>query len=553
MKHVFHDNQISAANRIIDNIDNGIMQTVLIAQMQSGKTGTVKYVVKHIIENYNDYAISSNNVYFICGMNDNDLRRQMISEFDGLISADQILFSYQLQMINSGKGNDKLPGSDPGLIIIDESHYASCVNSQVDKFMRKYWDNEECYTISVSATPMAELVTADKLGKELVYLTPGETYYGIEDIVDNELLFQSASIDNDNYDQLIDIIDEEYTNQRETRDWKYMIIRTATYLHALDICDALKTLDYKIGHRFHYSGHPGYKANFNDYVTCKPRLPTIIWIHNSLRAGKQLDTRNIGLVHDTPMSTPDCIAQSLLGRIMGYSKDIHEVKCYTDMRSAMKYYNWVQNVLSPEYIPSGCRNVSGGTGRNLTKNWVQHIPILVKLTSDQIDQFTALKVKHRNRYPYKQLLIDELLSVSTCRKLHDVLKTYNPGTNGGLMVLTDTNTSRSFKTNWDLNYDAIGKRKAVRGFIADENDGPNQYYIYVNLNKFSNTYGYAVVTYKEIRKYGKYYTMGEHDGKMDLIPDSRFTIENCSSYGSNEFSSDDEDSSTDEGEDSSDY
>jgi len=65
-------------------------------------------------------------------MNDNDLRQQAIREFShtGLIPKERILFSKQLQKYNTSglKAN-------ASLILIDESHYAGSIDSQIDKFL----------------------------------------------------------------------------------------------------------------------------------------------------------------------------------------------------------------------------------------------------------------------------------------------------------------------------------------------------------------------------------------------------------------------------------
>jgi len=105
---------------------------------------------------------------------------------------------------------------------------------------------------------------------------------------------------------------------------------------------------------------------------------TIIWIYNSLRAGKQLNTENIGFVHDTSFSKPDTIAQSLLGRIFGYNKRKDGVRCYTDMNAAKGMLDWVNSMYDASFIPQGSRNIIQGYSDRPVK-WHLHPPLLVHL------------------------------------------------------------------------------------------------------------------------------------------------------------------------------
>ena len=153
-----HENQYHAGLEIVEYFQVGINRVVLMAEMQSGKTGTTRYVV-HALQRlspptgWDNKRFSPDNIFFICGMNDNDLRNQAISEFEGLIPEDNVMFSKQLQKYNHGQVRK---GISPSLVIIDESHYASFHKSQVDRFMTSI-NHENLLVLSVSATAMAEL------------------------------------------------------------------------------------------------------------------------------------------------------------------------------------------------------------------------------------------------------------------------------------------------------------------------------------------------------------------------------------------------------------
>ena len=320
--------------------------------MQSGKTGTCKYVLQNMQLLYPD--ITKNNCYYICGMNDNDLRDQAKREFRGLISKQNILFSKKLYAYNNAE--EKVIIS-PTILIIDESHYAGMLNSQVDIFINNI-NIDTSYIISVSATPMSEIATSIDFSKKIIVLKPGPDYYGITDLFDNELIHQSACISTD-FEKFADILIEEYDKQRLSGKWKYGIVRLPNQFYTSDIESELHDFITDI----HFINHH-YVMNevvdFNDHIKCIPDKMTIIWIYNSLRAGKQLNTKNVGFVYDTYRSNTDTTAQALLGRILGYNKKLHKVCCYTDVASATRMLNWIKEDYALEFIPMASKNILNG-------------------------------------------------------------------------------------------------------------------------------------------------------------------------------------------------
>ncbi len=485
-----HKNQIVSGNDIIDNFNHSIYYNILVAQMQSGKTGVAKFVVHDLCKKD---IIKKENIFFICGMNDNDLRNQAIKEFDKLIFPENILFSKQLQRCNK-KTHIKFKAE---LIIIDESHYASNLKSQVDLFLKMARPKRDsCYTLSISATPMAEIATKEEMGKALTYLAPDKGYFGIKDIFRNGLIFDSASLSESNFESFLDIIEKEYERQSKT-EWKYGIIRLPCQWYKEFTEAEIVSLDYDIEFIDHHSSNKSKKANFNDYLKKEPDRFTIIWVYNSLRAGKQLNTKLVGFIHDTTNSKCDIIAQSLLGRCFGYNKELNKVNCYTDMKSAKQMLNWVNNWYSETQIPSGCKNIDNGK-TNKIKKWQLHVPLLVKFNDELTFHYRELKLKHGNRYPYKSDLLIDVVRNSSDPKVEDIIDNYIPGKCGGLMILTESNAPNSFKSFWDANYKAYKKKKTVRGFQASEKTSDKLFYIYFNLNPNSKQYSYLLITYKEL-------------------------------------------------------
>ena len=507
-----HENQYHAGLEIVEYFQVGINRVVLMAEMQSGKTGTTRYVV-HVLQRlspptgWDDKKFIPDNIFFICGMNDNDLRNQAISEFEGLIPEDNIMFSKQLQKYNHGQGRK---GITPSLVIIDESHYASFHNSQVDRFMKSI-THENLLVLSVSATAMAELAGTEspycKSIKGRVYLQPGPGYYGIKDLFYDGLIKQAVNITDDTSYKLqrdansfIDLVCSEYDYQRDHDDLKFNIIRLPNQYYYKDLEDYLIKLDMNISFINHHTCSSMTISDFNDYTEEPPKCFTIIWIYGSLRAGKQLQTNNIGFVHDTAVSGPDVVAQSLLGRILGYNKCHNKVRCYTDVKSAKLMLEWINSAYDTMKIPAGSKGIVGGFTEKIGDScWEKHVPLMVKMDSDMRSYYRAKKQQNGNRYPYKDELFGDLVLTATDSrsKIINILENYKPGSCGGLMVLTENNAKKSFSDHWTNNYSSYLNNTLVHCCNVENHKSGNYFYVYVNLNINSSSYGMALITYKE--------------------------------------------------------
>lgn len=506
-RYNLHRNQYTTAIQVLRYFESGIHDVILTAQMQSGKTGVAKYLVHFFKETYQeiiDEKFNKVQIYYICGMNDTDLKDQAVREFQDLLPIHHILFSKDLQKFcdeyqGYRQASDLLDNYVlPNLIIIDESHYAGLKDSLIDRFMNIV-RTEYTYVLSISATACAEIATMNLYSKSLVYLPPDQNYYGITDLFQRGMIFQSIKLDSrswDSYEQLVDLIANEYQEQ-QSFEWKYNIIRLPSKFYYQDLQDKIGELDLNVTFLNYHSELIENRtdiSDFNQLVQDPPSGFTIIWIYGSLRASKQLNTKHIGFVHDTAKSRPDIIAQSLMGRIFGYKKEIHDVKCYTDLESAKKIYHWIKSQYLREYIPSGCTHVKQAYTEKV-KIWKLHPPMYVLLPEDLIKYYRYLKFQHKNRYPYKDELIQDILVLNP--DLHSILNNpvYLPGKHGGLMILTEFNRENSYRQHFTANYRAYLDRRPVRGFCTDGLN-KNAYYIFVDLNVFSSTIGTVLIIHK---------------------------------------------------------
>jgi hypothetical protein len=485
---MIYPNQQKAGEEIIAYFYAGIDNVILIAYTQSGKTGTAKSVVQTLI---ND-GTPMHEICFICGMNDNDLLNQARDEFKSLLPEENILFSKQLQTT---------VGLHFSYVIIDESHYASNTDSQIDKFLRSS-TAERYKTLSVSATPMAELAMSRDKSVGVVQLYPGPNYYGIAEIFSQGLIYDSIDITH-NQENFLDLVYDQCVLQQENGDFKFNIIRLPNQWYTRDLEEEITAFDMNIAFINHHTNFSTRAEDFNDYLRTAPKQTTLIWIYGGLRAGKQLRTEHIGFVHDTWNSGPDTIAQSLLGRVTGYNKAKHGVVCFTDLAAARLMLEWIKTGFDPAFIPSRSRAILNGYGGSSSpEDWVYHPPLIIELDRKNADYYRAAKLEHGNRYPYREtLMMDLLLSATTDRtKIENIFDHYVPGKCGGLMALTEFNVKRSFHENWENNYTKAKKGLPSGNFLTRDGMTPSPagyYYIYLNLHTTSLQYGAALVIYKE--------------------------------------------------------
>ena len=219
-----------------------------------------------------------------------------------------------------------------------------------------------------------------------------------------------------------------------------------------------------------------------------------------------MDTTHVGFVHDTFKSKPDTVGQSLMGRIFGYKKDFHGVKCYTDLTSADGMLKWISNKYMREYIPVGSSNVINGYSISNSNNktdadtrtgiWKSNKPVRLILTEELIEYYSYLKFRYKNRYPYKREFFDDIIKINP--DLDEILNSpnFSPGKHGGLMILTINNKDNSFRENWDLIYNAWKNNDPIRGFDTTNCNNENYYYVFVNLNNCSKEKGMVLVVYK---------------------------------------------------------
>ena len=510
-----HPQQYQTSLDVVSFIQKGNKHIVLISETQTGKTGCAKSIAYNLI---NCCGYNNNKLYFICGMNDNGLLNQAKMEFQDLIPKENIIFSKKLQNIVLQKSLNSFDFNH-SIIFVDESHYASQKDSLIYKFLNNIvgvtadglsatWSNKNVTIISISATPMAEIANLNQpsVDKKFVILYPGDDYYGVNDILNKGLLKQSYNLNKDlEVNKFIDIINTAYKNQVENNLFKYCIVRLGSVL-SKDKLELIikKKINHNINFINYYSGANGSSLiDFNKIIQKKPNMMSIIWIYDSLRAGKQMNTEYLYLVHDSHCSAPDVAAQGLAGRLCGYGKKNHNVICYTNVKSLMKFIDWIQSHYDIGRIPAGSKDIINGFDVNNNSPWQKNIPIVFKMNLDLISYCIKYRLEHgKKRYnnEFKKYCKETLCDLYSHNQIIvNILNNYHPSKNGGFMIIDHLNLPTSIEKHWESNYTASIKNKSCLGFVTP-NTIPQYdqlYYIFMNLIPNHPLYGHGLICYKE--------------------------------------------------------
>lgn len=391
---IFHDNQIACADKLKQNILEGTRYNILLAQMQSGKTGTYMYLICDLIkDNIIDQA------FIITGTSDTALREQCkedknedINDYMNIIFRNRTREDRQFWKAKFKSSiqikwpqelfKDSSQIKNKTLIVWDESHFAQngdgsqSTSNRPYKFLKDHnlhqclWGDEselnirDCYFLSVSATPFSELVNnlTDNIRennrrlveadmkeitkKKVVKLQPGTGYRSLGWYLENQLFKSSFPIDNSNRIELKYILKSHI--QRDNP--KYFIIRTRDNSRlAFQPTDIIKEIaqELDIAVKEYYGDKDNLSISGNetrqgmDALNDVPNKPTIVIIKGKCRMGKVVPKANVGFVFESSSSIKvDTALQGLPGRMCGYSS---EVDNFSD--------NKIEIYVSPKIIP----------------------------------------------------------------------------------------------------------------------------------------------------------------------------------------------------------
>lgn len=400
-----HKEQMDAALDIVEAISHKTTRShhvMLLAKMQSGKTGVCNTVVNILTQTHISTDLGIDKFFFITGMNDNGLKKQTLQRVH-----DQIIGA-NVDNIYVGKTSKKnlsknrffvMKNSDlmkyegdinNSIIFIDEAHFGSNDRNILSKFLYREgidWKNNKSllsrsiYVVSVSATPFDELVSDTKECKQIIELKTSQNYVGVSEFTKGNFIMKAEKEDIDFGGNIISYIAEA----KERMDAKnngvgFIFIRTRNSLPIVtdpyvianfDIfqMDAstsaiqynkLNEMMNDIRTKNEYNKKIEKMQN-SSMVTDMPMVevkPLLVLIKGAFRAGITIDRQYkdyIYMIYDYSIKA-DTTAQALLGRMCGYrsSESIDtemNTMFYVNKDSADMYADWEQDFSNRKLIP----------------------------------------------------------------------------------------------------------------------------------------------------------------------------------------------------------
>ena len=327
----FYPNQIECAENIIQMFKT-MWYVMLLAQMQSGKTGSFLYVALKLI-----HSGVIGKVLIISGNRETALRRQCEHDKDDAINS----YAYDNKIhakIFNGKvkicfGQDLKTQKgvfeevdDNTLIIWEESHFAQSKDNVPNQWFRHHKLNKalsgdfselekrNIRILSVSATPFSEIINNEdkdlKIEKKaVVYLERPSAYRGVGWYLSQNLV-ETNNIINRTPDlkRMLSV----YVPLK-----KWLVFRSIGGKHTSTIRILSRELEFNPVEEFDMNS----EFDMLERVKVPPTKTTIILLKGKCRMGCVVPKSNIGLVFDCAKDANiDTCLQGLWGRICGTPK-----------------------------------------------------------------------------------------------------------------------------------------------------------------------------------------------------------------------------------------
>ena len=334
-----HENQRDIAKKVHDAVlcnDCETLYTMVLAETQSGKTGSMLEVIKRAIEYC---STPPKNIFIMTGLSSTEWKEQTQSRFPDIMK-DNIFHNNDVE----GKLEISLRGKQNVLIIIDEMHMAAKETQTIAKTFRNcnldspdFMFENQIRIVEYSATPDGTL--RDRLHlqerSKILMAEPGQGYVGPFQLLDRGSVFQAKDLsDKSNVAELHSHIMSSFGEP------KYHIIRVFTQKKKkeqislnFDELACIGGFDTKT-----YQQKDGDIVDLNDLLSTPPARHTFIFIKDMLRCAKTLVKTNIGVVYERLAKSVNdtAIIQGLLGRMTGY--DVPDnISVFTNIETIERY------------------------------------------------------------------------------------------------------------------------------------------------------------------------------------------------------------------------
>jgi hypothetical protein len=373
-----YENQRKAGLEIINNFHEGTLWNVLLAQMQSGKTGAYNFVACETIRHN-----LKPSVLIFTGTSDTELMKQTRERFyefvynvysnyledEGLSREDRDLLKNKIKKNTQiyspcqlKKIKKKITNS---LLIQDESHYAQNIEMGPYTFLQSQdlaiYGNPDGTILektgniflSVSATPFSEIINMKKYNdplKRLVIMENDPSYTGVKKLMECDRI-QSFEDPLEAFEEALSL------NYREN---KYAVVRVPSQ-NSNFYQKIAANMKWKIKY-FDSNNDIGEERRILsiDELSEAPSQPTVIFIKEMLRMGKTIPKEHLAFVMETAKnSKTDTLLQGLVGRICGYYDPNFDVYALIHVSHFHRedIYKYIGLCNGEEVMPSYAMNV----------------------------------------------------------------------------------------------------------------------------------------------------------------------------------------------------
>jgi hypothetical protein len=345
---IIYDNQEECSMLIVSNLHNKkIINIMVVALTQSGKTGTMSAVLKNFLNDTTN-LIPIENIYIISGLSSREWIEQTKNRMPKSIQ-ERVFHRNHL----TTKFVEDIKSKKNVLIIIDEIQIAAKENQTLNNtfsdagfYNKQNLLENDIKIIEFTATPDGTIYDLMNWGENAtkIQMQPGTGYISCFDLCNQGRVKQYKDLCG--YDKKTCKINEDLVkkNIKEIKDDidsfeipLYHIIRTPNGTMTNIVIDNFKKIFSEVMLYYTYDAESKIE-DINNILKIKPEIHTFIFIKEKLRCAKTLikDYWGIGYDRYTKSTDDAVIIQGLVGRGTGYDDNRISIY-YTNINSIKKY------------------------------------------------------------------------------------------------------------------------------------------------------------------------------------------------------------------------
>jgi hypothetical protein len=342
----------------------------LAAEMQAGKTGSIVTFIRMVLSNFRLLRTRPDNVYVICGMNDDAWKKQtaerMIEPCRKNVEHSKGL-SHVHKELKKHAEYDRRNGSPylrNTIVIMDESQIATSYKNQPSVHVWNtlhevcpvdLWLSNNIRVITISATDPAKVISiADDTRSTCVRLYTTPSYRSISDMIATGRLRAVDPFGNLPSPRAVSEIHrcimEEFRGEP-----LYHILRpqankyeeTASALKDAFPRGAVDVIPWDAKSKA-TRGSDTSMSDINELLSEAPVKPTFIIVKQMFYASKTLDDTYVGILYDRASAQDSTNLQSFMGRACGYNKNLETI-VYACKQTIDNYVGcWKDACMSPD-------------------------------------------------------------------------------------------------------------------------------------------------------------------------------------------------------------